>query len=264
MDWLNYLKYLLLGFIQGLTEPLPISSSAHVIFLANILKVNSINLDFEIIIHFASTLAILCYFRNDLITLIKNFFKKETNSSLNRQYGWCLIISSIPIGIFGLILKDYIDTYFTKVFITSIMMFITSLLLFYLGFITKEKAKPSVKLTYKSSFLIGLLQTVSLLPGISRSATTIFGGVTNGLNLKDSLRFSFFLYLIVSTGSFILSLSDLNIQTLFNGPILIAFIFAFIATLISVKWFFNKLNSKLCFFFSIYCFILAFITLIRL
>ena len=256
MTLLEFLKFCLIGLIQGITEPLPISSSAHMIILGNYLNLQTNDLNFEIIINFASTLAIIIFFRKKIFFLFKNVIsnRPEEYKYLNREFFLKLIIASIPTVIVGLFFKDFIERYFMNLNFVSIALIITGFLnLFSFLFLSKKKIFTS-EISYLDSLSIGLMQSVALLPGISRSGSTIFGGTSRNISLEKTFDFSFFLYLIASLGALLLSLFDLDISRLNIETILIPFIICFICTFFSIKWFFGKLTRKTLLFFSIYAF----------
>ena len=128
---MRILKYILIGLIQGLTEPLPISSSAQMVFLNEYLGLEKMSLETEIFVNFASCLAIMIFFFKDLITLIKNTFTNNKSHYLNRKYFFNMIIASIPAGVIGILFNDYIDKYFLNSFTCSICLILTSIVLFY-------------------------------------------------------------------------------------------------------------------------------------
>lgn len=254
-------KYIIIGFIQGITEPLPISSSAHMIFINHYLKLEPLNISFEIVINFASTLAIILFFFKDIKSLIINTFKKETKEKYNHIYTYKLIIASIPAGLIGLFLHNLIDKYFLNFFTSSICLLITGGLLF-LSILFLNKTTKKTEITYKKAFIIGTFQAIALVPGISRSGATLTAGLSENIDMKTTLHFSFFMYLIASIGALILSIIKLNdfdfdfLYTFFS------FLSAFLGTTFSINLFYKKLNKKMLIFFMFYCFIIGTLNLI--
>lgn len=259
---MKYLKYLIIGIIQGLTEPLPISSSAHMIFIDHYFKLDSLNLNEEVFINFASTLAIFIFFFNDIKKLIINTFTSNQNIYLNRKYTLKLIIASIPAVIIGLLFSDYIDKYFVNIFTSSICLIITGIILIIACILLSKKNCCNQDITVSSAITIGLFQGVALLPGLSRSGLTLTAGLSRGVTLKQSLQFSFFLYLIASIGALTLSLFKANFNNIDIVGIIIASIATFIATSFSIRWFYNKLNLSKLKCFCAYTFIVGIINLI--
>lgn len=256
----KFIKYLLLGLIQGLTEPLPISSSGHVLVLDLLLGINIIDINFEIIINFASFLAIAFFFRKDIITLIKNVFTGNNDEELNRSYLGKLIIASIPAVILGLLFKDTIDHYLMNLLTLGISFVVTGMLLLMASFLKGKYHNQYI--TYTHSFLIGLMQGLALVPGISRSGSTLSGGLLLKNEVKSVLRFSFFMYMIVSLGSMVLMVRDINMSSIYLCGYLGAFIVALFTTFISIKWFYQLVTTKNLYGFAIYCFILGLLIII--
>lgn len=247
---LKIIKYILLGGIQGLTEPLPISSSAHMSLCAILLGLEENSLFFEVLINFASVLAVGLFFKNDFI-----FFKKD-KSLLTK-----LIISTIPCGIIGVILHNHINSNLSNLASLSISFYITSLFLILTSLLFKKKQKNEI--SYKDALFLGIAQSFALTPGISRCGTVLFGGSLLKIDEKVVLKYSFFMYMIVSTCAtsftFVKGLIDKNI--FFNNEsiilYLISFITCFFTTYISLKWFHKIINNKSLLIFAGYTFILA-------
>lgn len=258
MDIMTIIKYFLLGAIQGFTEPLPISSSAHMIIASHFLKINEVDLDFEIFIHFASFLAILIYFIPDLIHLLKNLRKNQESKIeiIN------LLIASLPAAIIGLLLKNWINQNFINLKSASFFLIFTSFLLLISSFLIKSASKKNI--TPLNSIIIGIWQGIALLPGISRSGATIFGGIIQKIDLKRILKFSFLLYLIASFGALLLALFDYTPHNLNSIQILITFISAFIGTSIAIRWLFNIISKRSLQFFSLYTALLGICLLISI
>lgn len=254
---MNLIKYIILGLIQGFTEPLPISSSGHLKIFRYLFKDNLINdLTLEIFLNFASFLAVLYFYKKDIKDLIINSYKyiktKENKYKKSINYIILIIISTIIPSIIGLLLKDYIEELF-NIKLVSICLLITSLFLF----LIKDKDGYKKEISIKDSIIIGLFESVSIFPGISRSAATLTGCLNQNINKEESVKYSFMLYLPISIGTFILSLNDINI---INKYYFISAIFTFISTYISLKLFLNIVKKKKLIYFSIYCLIVGLIT----
>lgn len=265
---LEKLKYIILGIIQGLTEPLPISSSGHLVIFKNLFNLNSLNdLNFEIIVNFASFLAISFIYRKDITKLIKdsiNYLKTKNYKYYHSfKYILLIILACIPAGILGFIFKDKIDLISSNVKYIGIALLITSLALFIVKKI--DGIKNNNNITYKDSVIIGLFQGVALLPGISRSGATLTGGLLRNIKKEDAVKFSFMLYLPISIASFILGIKDFTTSSNFNNlyiSYILGFIFSLFTTYFTTKWFINIIKKKKLIYFSIYCFIVGLLVLI--
>jgi len=202
---LNIFEAIFLGIIQGLTEFLPISSTGHLTVTGKIMHLISPKnpthwTAFIAVIQLGTLVAVLLYFRKDIISIIKDFFrdnlferKKYSLQSSNSKLGWLIIIGSVPVAVIGLFFKDFIEGSFTKelnVIAISLIVFAVILAIAE----KKAKFKKEVKnLTVKDSLVIGFAQAFALIPGSSRSGTTITGGLFMGLNREEAARFSFLL-----------------------------------------------------------------------
>lgn len=258
-----FIKMILVGLVQGLTEPLPISSSAHMILLENILNVNINNINFEILINLASCLAITIFFRKKIYYLIKNTFTKYPTKypHLNRSFLLKLIISSIPITITGFLLKDHLNIFYTSTFFIGAFLLITSLMLFFTCLMIERKKIMTDEINYHDSIIIGLMQSIAIVPGISRSCTTFFSGTSRNVKLKLLFDYSFFLYIIASFGSLVLSFFDFNLvnflQTQNFLVLFITFVVTFGATLLSITIFHKIMSTKLFYLFCFYTLLLG-------
>ena len=208
-------------------------------------------------------IAILILYRKELISIIKDFFSylktKNKKYKTNYNYVWKIIVATIPASIIGLLLKDFIEEYF-KGKIIGLMFIITALLLYKIK--DKKGHKSKKDITYLDALKIGLFQVIALFPGISRSATTLTGGLSQDLNRDTALNFSFMLYIPISIASFILSISDINIGNLFI-PYLLSMIASSIVTYFSAKLFINLVKKGELIYFYVYCFtigVLVFLT----
>lgn len=261
------IEFIILGIIQGLLEPLPISSSGHIFIIRHLFNIHILNdLNFEIIVNAGSLLAVLIIYKNDLINLLKRsyyfLFKHDDMYYDEFIYLINIVIGIIPIMICGLLFKSIIESSLIDLNIVGAGFLITSILLF----VSRNKLNnKSHKLKFRESFKIGLFSTIALLPGISRCASSLVAGLNNNLNRKDALRFSFMMYIPISIGTIILGLNDLMASNTLKYlwiPYFIAFIFSFFTSLFSLKWFINKINSKTLLYFSIYCLLLGLFILI--
>ncbi len=266
---IKILKYILLGIIQGFTEPLPISSSGHVFILKQIFNLGGTDLNFEIIVNFGSLLAILLIYKDDLIKLIKNFFlffKKKTDETKN-DFKYCLLIvlGSIPVGIIGLLFKDVIEEKLNNIKIIGIAFLVTSLFLFLVKNIKGKKKDKDLSII--DSIVIGITQVVALIPGISRSGSTLIGGLFRDLDRETALKYSFMLYIPVSLGTAILGIKDLlemsNIHDLIL-PYGLGFIASFIVSYFTLRWFMKVVKKGNLIYFSIYTLIIGILVLLFL
>ncbi len=261
---MNIITYIILGIIQGITEPIPVSSSGHIFLFKNIFNTNIFNtLNFEIISNFGSFIAIFIIFWKDIKELIVAFFsyifKKDTRKKYETKFRYALfvILSTIPVGITGFLFKDKLESLYSLKGL-AIAFLITALALFIVRNIKGTKDDADIKL--KDALLIGLFQAVTIIPGISRSGTVLVACLLCNLKRDTALKYTFMLYFPVSVGTIILGASDLaNTSELSSMlvPYLAGMIAAGVITFFSYKWLSNLVKKGSLWKFSIYCVILA-------
>ncbi|MGI6768153.1 MAG: undecaprenyl-diphosphate phosphatase [Bacilli bacterium] len=265
----NIIKYILLGLVQGVTEPLPISSSGHMIIFDsifdNVVPFEAMN-NFQIIVNTASLIAIIIYYRGFLKEILvgsfQYLFRKNKSEATKFHYLLLVLIASVPAGIVGLIIKTLeFDHYFTNIVCVAICLFITGLLLYYVHkqtpYLTREN------LNWKDALFMGTGQAIGLLPGISRSGITSSFGITNGIKVETAFRFSFMMYIPASIGATFLGIFDLSKEENINVLGYIgAFLASFIGTYFAVKFFFKLLKKRNLKYFAYYCFAVSSILLI--
>jgi len=266
--WL-IIKYLVLGAIQGFTEPIPISSSGHLVIFRKIFNVNIEGLSFEILVNFASLIAVLIIYREDIIRLIIGFFRyiasRQERDKTDFRFGIFLILATIPTGIFGILLEDFISTRLAGVTVVGVTLLITGVALWTIRNLRGRKNDGD--LNAKDAIIIGLAQSVALIPGISRSGATIVAAMLLGMKQETALKFSFLLYIPVSFGVTILSAKDMINDPNFSMlaiPYLIAFIASLVASYYALRWFMNIMAKGNLRYFSYYCFIAGILVLIFL
>lgn len=262
---MSLIKYIIVAIIQGLTEPLPISSSGHMYLFKSIFNTNmASDLNFEIICNFGSFLAILFIFRKDVIKLIKDFFTYIFNkdsrdkTKYGFKYALYIIISTIPVGLSGLFLKDFIEEKLTSVKILGFAFLLTALALFIVRNIKGEKDDKDI--TLKDAITIGLFQMITIMPGISRSGTVLVACLLCKLKRETSLKYTFMLYFPVSVAAMGLGVKDMlntpNMPSLIL-PYAIGMVIALVITLFSYEWLSNTVKKGKLVYFSIYCLLLA-------
>ena len=262
------LKYIFLGVIQGFTEPIPVSSSGHLLILKKIFNLDVLNdINFEIIVNFGSFLAIVFLYRKEILKIIMDFltFIKTKNDKYkeNYNYAWLIVIGTIPAGLFGIIFKDKIDLISNNVKLVGIALLITAFALFLIKDIKGKKAKKEI--TIKDAIIIGLFQVIALFPGISRSGSTVVAGMMTNLERNTAVNYSFMLYLPISIATMVIGLSDLfstpNISFLIL-PYTLGMIASMIVTYFSAKWFINIMKKGKLIYFSIYCLIVGLLVIL--
>ena len=263
--FIEIIKYLIFGIVQGLTEPLPISSSGHLVLIRYLLNTNAFDdLTFEIFLNFASFLAICFVFRKDIINLIKSFFiyifKKDGRTDTIKKdfkYVWLIVIGSIPAALGGFVLKDMIEEKLgSSIKFLGIAFLITAVLLFIVRKMKGNKKDNDIKVI--DAIIVGLFELAALIPGISRSGACLVGCLLMGLERDSALKYTFMLYLPVSLGTMILSIKDLiGINTDLILPYTIGFVASGLMTYFASLWFFDIVKRGRLAKFSIYLLLLG-------
>lgn len=266
-ELIELLKYLFLGFVQGFTEPIPVSSSGHLMFIQHFIGLGVNGLSFAVLVNFASLLAVLVIYRHDLVAVIRGFIRyvttKDDSAKSDFKFGIYLIIATIPAGVIGLLFDDWIEDKISTIQVVAVALLVTGVFLFLIR--NLKGVKGDHEITLKEVIVVGLAQAVALIPGISRSGATIVAAMGLGWKQETALRFSFFLFIPVSLGSGILAITDIINDPQFSKlfiPYLVAFLMSFIATYFSLKWFMNIMRSGKLIYFSIYCFVVGTLVLV--
>ncbi|MCM3537911.1 undecaprenyl-diphosphate phosphatase [Priestia endophytica] len=261
-EFLSIIKYLILGLIQGFTEPIPVSSSGHLIIGQWLLGVEQKGLTFEILTNTASLIAICFIYRQDLKRLLVNTLRflrtKENVYKSDFLFALYIVIGTIPAGVLGLLFGDVIAEYFTSLNTIAVTLLLTGVALWLIR--NFQGRKRDGDLSVKDALIVGLAQAFALVPGISRSGATVITSIAVGMKQDTALRFSFMLYIPVSLGSTVLGVSDLintpDISTL-AIPYLVAFIATLFMTYFAMKWFMGIMAKGNLKYFSYYCFIVG-------
>lgn len=259
---INYLSAIFLGLVQGATEFLPVSSSGHLLVLHKFFpQLASNDLAFDTVLHLATLLALLWFFRQEVIDLVIAWLrsfkgKKDTNSRL----AWITIIGIIPALVVGYFFADIIDNVFRSTVWVIIMLILVGLFFIWFEKIYGNNKKELNSLNWGNAVVIGLAQILAFIPGTSRSGITIIAGLANGLKRESAVKFSFLMSmpLIAAAG-----LSQ--ISSLFSGQfaaqeaatLIIAFIAATISGYFTIKYFLLYAANHSLNIFAYYRFILA-------
>jgi len=260
---MEIINAIILGIIQGLTEFLPVSSSGHLEIAKKLLGqeiVGEKSLLMTVVLHFATALATLFVFKNEVLSIIKGLllfdFKNE-----EFKFSLKIILSMIPAMFIGLVFDKEVKQLFSSgIFYIGIMLIITGVLLLF-----ADKSKPSSKnINYKDSLLIGISQAIAIIPGISRSGATISTSVLLGIDKEVSARFSFLMVVPLIFGKILQDFFSGNIiyeDTIFTS-LLVGFFAALITGFFACKLMISIVKKSKLKYFSIYCFLVGLLTLI--
>lgn len=259
------IKAIILGLIQGLTEFLPVSSSGHIELGQALLNfdLGEEDLLFSLIVHLATVLSTIIIFRKDILEIIQGLLKFKWNEET--EYAVKILMSMVPVGLVGVFFKDQIEALFDgRIFFVGCMLILTGLLLFLTKY-ASSIAKEGRAVNYKDAIIIGLAQAVAVLPGISRSGSTIATGLLLGVDKAKIAKFSFLMVLAPIIGVSLLDLKDLiesPVSTVNWSPLIAGFIAAFLAGLVACTWMINIVKKGKLMYFAIYCFVVGAIAMI--
>jgi len=258
--------YILLGIIQGLTEFLPVSSSGHLVIARSFIEgFQQPGLLFDISVHFATFCAVIIYFRKKILLLLKSFLgaflpKYRITYFENKNMLWGIVIASIPTAIIGLYFENFADVLFSSTVYVGYALILTSILL-----VLSDKKKSSGVVTYNKSFLLGIIQGFAVIPGISRSGSTIAIAVLLNINRKDAAEFSFLMALPAVFGATLLQVKYIDtLESILITPYLLAMLSAFISGFVAIFLMMKLVRSAKLTYFAIYCLAIGIISIIWL
>lgn len=274
MDWF---QALILGIVQGLTEYLPVSSSGHLTIGSALFGIDGeSNLTFNIAVHVATVLSTCFILWKEIVWIFKDLFQFKWNEGT--RYTVNIIISMIPIAIVGLFLKDKVEAIFdtsnaealfgNPLFIVGCCLMLTAWLLTF-SYVAKPRQKENISPLH--AFIIGIAQSLAVLPGLSRSGSTIATGLMLGNNKERLAQFSFLMVIPPILGEALLDFKDLvggsaaaegATTAIGTFPLIVGFLAAFIVGCLACKWMINIVKKGKLIWFAIYCAIVSFLSLI--
>lgn len=258
---MSWLQALILGLVQGLTEFLPVSSSGHLAIGREILGVEaSEDLVFEITVHAATVLATVIVFRKQIWKLLCGLFKFKYNDETD--YVFKILVSLIPVFVVGMLFKDAVEAMFSSLLVVGIALIVTALLLFFSDMVSKGRSAAAQEpdkyqngISYWQAFVIGLGQAVAVVPGLSRSGTTISTGLLCGVKREAVAQFSFLMVLIPILGEAFLEVVGGEVGASSVGLLTLAvgFIAAFISGVFACRVMIALVKRAKLKWFALYC-----------
>lgn len=259
---MGWLEALILGLIQGLTEFLPVSSSGHLQIFSAIFGVQGKeNLTFAVVVHAATVCSTILVLRHEIWQLLKGVFRFSWNSEL--EYVLKIVLSMIPIAVVGLFFKDSVESLFgSGLLVVGWSLLLTAGLLAF-SYYTHPREKKEI--SFRDAFVIGLAQACAVLPGLSRSGSTIATGILLGNEKGNVAKFSFLMVLVPILGEAFLDLmrggllvTEYGIST---SSLLVGFIAAFVSGYVACRWMLNLVKRGKLIWFACYCFVVALVIL---
>ena len=255
MTWLDALW---LGLLQGLTEYLPVSSSGHLEIANTLLGIQgSDNLTFAVVVHAATVGSTLVVLWREIAGLFAGVFRFHWNEET--QYVAKIFLSMIPVGIVGLFFKEEVESVFGNgLLVVGIMLLVTALLLTFAHY---ARPRRKEKISYKDAIIIGLAQACAVMPGLSRSGTTIATGLMLGDKKEQVARFSFLMVIIPILGEALLELMKGELSSAESGisvsAMIVGFLAAFVSGCVACKWMLRLVQNGKLVWFALYCVLMA-------
>ncbi len=252
----EWLRFLILGLIQGLTEPLPISSSGHMVIAQVFLDIPNLDYFLEIFLHFASLIAIVILFKERIIRLIKGnwnyLIRRKSDYRADFDYLILIIIGVFPAALIGVLFKSFFEGFLTLIAV-GISLLITGTFLFLVQKQSVENTKT--RLNVWDALTVGLVQVLALFPGISRSGSTFVGGLLRKIKFETLIEFSFMLYIPISLGGMIFELFEVESFTNYAPlSLVVSFIATLISTYFAFKLFVHLVKQGNLKYFGVYCY----------
>ena len=252
---MEYIEFILLGILQGLTEFLPISSSGHILMGRKFFSISGNGLLIEIVLHLGTLLSILVFWYKDIIDEFKSFLGG------NKKFLYSIIIGTIPAATVGLLLNDFIKTTFFNIESMNYLALnyiLLTIVIFSSKYITENNKKEVI---YKYALLIGLAQSIAILPGFSRSGLTIVMAMWLGLSFKSAAKFSFLLAIPILIFASIDSIYEYALNQTYNTDfefsLMLGFLASFFSGYLSLVLLKNVIGGKKFWYFSIYCLLIG-------
>lgn len=257
---------LLLGIVQGLTEFIPVSSTAHLLIVEYLLHLpaTDFSLAFDVLVQLGTLLALIIYFWRDWLSLIKAFFAVPFSTDENRL-AWYVIIASIPALLAGFLLRHAIEGLFKTPLIEACIRLFSAAILLALAEYFGKRTRRIDGLTWLDALIVGLFQILAVFPGASRSGTTISGGMLRGFDRPSAARFAFLISapVMLAAGAYeALGLLKLPGFTSFLPGLAVGFVAAAIVGWLAIRWLLGYLNRHSLYVFAAYCAVLGLLALL--
>ncbi|MGF1656580.1 MAG: undecaprenyl-diphosphate phosphatase [Verrucomicrobiales bacterium] len=261
---MSIFEAIVIGLVQGITEFLPISSSAHIAIVGRLFDLPTQGLAMEVFLHLASVLVVIVFFYKEILTICRDFlvflFQRKAEAKPGFLFGCYILVATVVTAVLGLLLLRSLGDAIKHPVLIGSALLLTALCLILVEKVFAYGNRTMEKMTWWDSLIIGLAQTLSVIPGISRSGATLVAALFCGLERETAVRYSFLLAIPVILGSSLLSLRDLTGewgQQLGAIPLLVAFVVCIFATWIGIVWLIGFLKQGRLYIFAIYCVLLG-------
>jgi undecaprenyl-diphosphatase len=269
---MSLLEAIVMAIVQGTTEFLPISSSAHLIMVPWWLGWEPPGILYDVVVHLGTTLALIIYFWSDWLMLLRAGFdilRKRSMTEPNERLFVLIILATIPAALAGVLLESFFEKLFEDVALAAATLLLTAALLFYCERAKTSNPRPMESLNTVDALIIGIAQAISILPGISRSGATIASGLLRGLTREAATRFSFLMAtpIILAAGlkqALDVALGDEVITSDMTAPLIAGFLVSLIVGYFSIGFLLSFVRTRSLNVFAIYCTVFSVVTLLAL
>lgn len=263
---MDIIQAIILGMVQGLTEFLPVSSSAHLVFFPELLHTQS-SVAFDTVLHLGTLAAVVSFFFKDIVGMIKALvssitdifrgkFKEGVKEDVYKRLVWLLVVGTIPAGLMGVLLKSQFESMFSAVPLVGFFLLITGVLL-WVSERHKGGNKDIKEVSFKNALAIGVFQGFAIAPGISRSGSTIAAGLFSGLNRELAARYSFLLSIPAILGALLVQVKDIGALDMTTTALVAGFISAVVFGYLAIKLLMKIIKDWSLDIFAYYCWIVG-------
>jgi undecaprenyl-diphosphatase len=265
---MNLFQALILGIIQGATEYIPVSSSAHLVIVPWLLGWPDPSFAFDVLVQWGTLVGVFVFFWHDIWAIVRaviqGLIRRRPFDTFEARLGWLVGLSTVPAVILGLLFKDFFETVFASPIAAGALLSLTALLLFTAERFGSRRQEID-RLTWLNALIVGFWQALAILPGVSRSGSTISGAMYQGFNRPPAARFSFLMSIPVLLGAGVVALKDVFEAGSIAAElpaITVGFIAAAIAGYLCIRWLLRYLQSHSLYIFAIYCLAFSLLTII--
>jgi undecaprenyl-diphosphatase len=255
---MTFINAFILGIIQGLTEFIPVSSTAHLLIAEHLMGLDPNDdalFSFSVLVQLGTLISLFVFYGKELLGLIKAFFAKPFSTAENRL-AWYIIIATIPALVFGYLLKDAVEVLFQNPLLEATIRLFTAAVLLTLAEWLTKKNRTLDSMTWLDALFIGIVQVLSIFPGASRSGTTISGGMFRGFDRPSAARFAFLMsvpVMIAAGGYEMLDVIQMPNFSDFLALLAVGFVTAAVAGWFAIKWLIDYLSNHSLYVFAAYC-----------
>ena len=268
---MSFFEAILFGLVQGFTEFIPVSSTAHIVILANILGIETPGLTFEIFLHFASLLAVIIYFWRDLWNIVRGNLRflgllpgRQVGDRVDFRFACLIGVATVITVVLGVALSKTLGDGIKAPAVMGAGLMLTAVLLILVEWAQRRGQRSSEELTWLDAVVVGLAQTVAVFPGVSRSGATLIAGLAMGMSRETAVRYSFLLAIPMLVGAAVWAIKDISggdLAALGGAALALSFIVSFIASMLSIAFLIRLLQQRRLYWFSLYLVPLAAYTL---